>query len=75
MVVKLYSEDFPNSVVNSSCLKISGSINYPHVTVHGMIFHACSQHVELARCHRPQNTIGHDDVIKCKHFPRYWPFV
>ena len=17
----------------------------------------------------------HDDVIKCKHFPRYWPFV
>ena len=21
------------------------------------------------------NTISHDDVIKWKHFPRYWPFV
>ena len=19
--------------------------------------------------------VSHDDVIKCKHFPRYWPFV
>ena len=22
-----------------------------------------------------QNVIFHDDVIKWKHFPRYWPFV
>ena len=21
------------------------------------------------------DVIGHDEVIKCKHFPRYWPFV
>ena len=23
----------------------------------------------------PQSTFGHDDVIKWKQFPRYWPFV
>ena len=23
----------------------------------------------------PNRTIVHDDVIECKHFPRYWPFV
>ena len=22
-----------------------------------------------------ENQLGHDDVIKWKHFPRYWPFV
>ena len=22
-----------------------------------------------------QSTASHDDVIKWKHFPRYWPFV
>ena len=29
-------------------------------------------------CHRDQYTrsiMNHDDVIKWKHFPRYWPFV
>ena len=25
--------------------------------------------------HRNVTTIYHDDVIKWKHFPRYWPFV
>ena len=26
--------------------------------------------------HRGQQlSCSHDDVIKCKHFPRYWPFV
>ena len=24
---------------------------------------------------RPQTQVFHDDVIKWKHFPRYWPFV
>ena len=28
--------------------------------------------VSLAGC---LNSTGHDDVIKWKHFPRYWPFV
>ena len=23
----------------------------------------------------PRKVLGHDDVIKWKHFPRYWPFV
>ena len=23
----------------------------------------------------PGLLVAHDDVIKCKHFPRYWPFV
>ena len=26
-------------------------------------------------CHRSALDIVHDDVIKWKHFPRYWPFV
>ena len=25
--------------------------------------------------HRSWNSVKHDDVIKWKHFPRYWPFV
>ena len=29
----------------------------------------------LAKCHIIFNYPHHDDVIKWKHFPRYWPFV
>ena len=28
---------------------------------------------KMVGCH--PSTIIHDNVIKCKHFPRYWPFV
>ena len=30
---------------------------------------------ELAWWLHAMETISHDDVMKCKHFPRYWPFV
>ena len=30
--------------------------------------------IKLA-CHVYLSAKSHDDVIKCKHFPRYWPFV
>ena len=26
-------------------------------------------------CHMAMGSVPHDDVIKWKHFPRYWPFV
>ena len=31
--------------------------------------------IELAPNHKRLAIIWHDDVIKWKHFPRYWPFV
>ena len=35
-----------------------------------------SQGANLLRCHEwASNEGGHDDVIKWKHFLRYWPFV
>ena len=32
-------------------------------------------HVEELTSHNPFTVINHDDVIKWKHFPRYWLFV
>ena len=29
----------------------------------------------ILNCRLPKWGVIHDDVIKCKHFPRYWPFV
>ena len=34
-----------------------------------------SQHRELLEMNCPYSMVVHDDVIKWKHFPRYWPFV
>ena len=31
--------------------------------------------VDYRRCTSCQSVDSHDDVIKWKHFPRYWPFV
>ena len=30
---------------------------------------------EEEKHHGPVDALSHDDVIKLKHFPRYWPFV
>ena len=39
------------------------------------IFKHSPQHSSLARGMKSEIHLWHDDVIKCKHFPRYWPFV
>ena len=41
-----------------------------------MIFH-CGLYDDLVPCCDAVvwSPVGHDDVIKWKHFPRYWPFV
>ena len=32
-------------------------------------------HAEISWCISYRRSTSHDDVIKWKHFPRYWPFV
>ena len=39
-----------------------------------MLFLSCAKHTVLTVC-TPCTRAFHDDVIKWKHFPRYWPFV
>ena len=38
-------------------------------------FHRTPMYLSKAMPHGTNNTYDHDDVIKWKHFPRYWPFV
>ena len=33
------------------------------------------EHLQAQQCQKLCDRICHDDVIKWKHFPRYWPFV
>ena len=33
------------------------------------------EHLYSISCKLELSSTNHDDVIKCKHFPRYWPFV
>ena len=34
-----------------------------------------AESVSMSRHHHAEHELHHDDVIKWKHFPRYWPFV
>ena len=47
-------------------------LNYPLTELITLItVHCCKSHLQyLTRI-----SLAHDDVIKWKHFPRYWPFV
>ena len=43
------------------------------ILIHRNFFQICCNAVALNTT--PKETVDHDDVIKWKHFPRYWPFV
>ena len=43
-------------------------INKPSIMLHHVTLHICCLCIESSHAY-------HDDVIKWKHFPRYWPFV
>ena len=48
----------------------------PRTILQGSFIHPCRKYVLSAhKCSRLQTAMNHDDVIKWKHFPRYWPFV
>ena len=40
-----------------------------------MLFYPVFQRRTKSQHYQKMYTVGHDDVIKWKHFPRYWPFV
>ena len=57
---------------NASC--INGQ--FPYVTSASVDFSSCDDPVSPKTLHGVFTETGqHDDVIKWKHFPRYWPFV
>ena len=49
-------------------------VNFTHILLD--YFPRTGESIRLSQC-QSSNTkdYGHDDVIKWKHFPRYWPFV
>ena len=50
----------------------------PHITINPLLpFHSTKKYFFKIRLlpHFPGASLCHDDVIKWKHFPRYWPFV
>ena len=54
-------------VLNRRLLSSEPEANRQHFQLHSKIWWTDILHM-------PLNT-AHDDVIKCSHFPRYWPFV
>ena len=66
-----------NSSYNWSKQKTFHSIKYLLTT---SIYFLSFQSVRVNSCNRSTETkahlaVSHDEVIKWKHFPRYWPFV
>ena len=45
------------------------------VPVNSDIYMALSRILQCHNIHSIQDLCSHDNVIKWKHFPRYWPFV
>ena len=74
MMLENYKVIFGWNLFNSSFLFVLIVVFFPlalsrqHKTVY-----RCALYNEIIICHIMCRQ-GHDDVIKWKHFPRYWPF-
>ena len=40
-----------------------------------LFYHNTQHEWQISKCCRRTARLHHDDVIKWKHYPRYWPFV
>ena len=61
-------------------ISVTDGIIFTQFTIHPKIYAHCSRFVAFCCGHVPNDfthifRVTHDDVIKWKHFPRYWPFV
>ena len=71
-----YINHFPNSYnsfidILDGCVTSIQARNLDVCDVlHGVIYKQC-----IVNCHSHPSHLGHDEVIKWKHFPRNWPFV
>ena len=82
-------EQLSNEVIDNSLKEISVQVESVNLWVGGIPYIAAPTgspahpHLQLTSSTHPhpyvlyikQHTIKHDEVIKWKHFPRYWPFV
>ena len=57
-------------------LKVNASFVWYRLLIHFVFNHLCSGMRPVTENMSPGSwPMNHDDVIKWKHFPRYWPFV
>ena len=59
-------------ISNNDCICNSTQLNHPNLVLYGVLIHplCCTRIADVMVL-----IAGHDDVIKWKHFPRYWPCV
>ena len=58
-----------------TCTDAQGDPSVQYQCLCLMITNLVTGYATLYNCGNPVNRVVHDDVIKWKHFPRFWPFV